>query len=258
MYDDGKILYVGGGGDINSNNPRGTTSSTPTNTAEIINLNDNSPTWTYTDPMEFPRRHLNATVLPDKQVLVTGGVSGGGFNDLSSPTRAAELWNPTTGHWTTLASSSRPRGYHAVSLLLPSGQVLHGASGDANVPVGLPGAGQPYPRETSHEIFSPPYLFRGNRPTITSAPASVGYSQTFAVETAYARQITQVTWIRLQSVTHAFDQSARLNTLSFTRTATGLSVHAPSGPAKAPPGDYMLFIMNRNGVPSGGRIIRIG
>ena len=93
--------------------------------------------------------------------------------------------------------------------------------------------------------------------TITAAPATVGYNQTFTVETPYAAQITQVTWIRLASVTHAFDQSGRLNTLSFTRTATGLSVQAPSGPTKAPPGHYMLFIMNRNGVPSVGRSIQV-
>ncbi len=174
------------------------------------------------------------------------------MNNLSSPTRAAEIWNPRTGDWRTLASSEKPRGYHAVSLLMPSGLVLHGASGDANAP-----DGSLYPRQNNHEMFSPPYLFRGNRPTVTSVPATVNYGQTFTVETPYAAQITKVTWIRLPSVTHAFDQNQRLNTLSFTPTTTGLRVTAPASGNRAPPGHYMLFILNRNGIPSVGQVIRI-
>ena len=74
----------------------------PTETAEIIDINTNvgSPHWTSTDPMHFPRRHLNATVLPNGQVLVTGGTSAGGFNTLSGAVHAAEAWDPTSGHWT--------------------------------------------------------------------------------------------------------------------------------------------------------------
>jgi hypothetical protein len=257
MYDDGKILYVGGGGDDHTNNPHSTINGSPTNTAEIIDLNDASPSWSSTNSMEFRRRHLNATVLPDHEVLVTGGLSGGTFNDLSTAVQEAEIWNPSNGRWTTLASAQRPRGYHAVSLLLPSGEVLHGASGDANVPIFLPNAGTPYPREMNHEIFTPPYLFKGNRPTITSVPSTVTYGQSFTVQTPYAAQITSVTWIRLPSVTHAFDQNGRLNTLSFSRTSEGLTVHAPASGNLAPPGHYMLFILNRNGVPSTGQIIRI-
>ena len=105
-------------------------------------------------------------------------------------------------------------------------------------------------------MFSPPYLFKGNRPTITSAPAEVGYNQTFAVATPYAAQITKVTWIRLASVTHAFDANQRLNTLQFTRTATGVNVKTPNANL-APPGHYLLLLVNRNGVPSVGRLIHI-
>jgi len=53
--------------------------------------------------MAFSRRHHNATLLPDGTVLVTGGTSGGGFNDLTHPVMKAELWDPATGQWTTLA-----------------------------------------------------------------------------------------------------------------------------------------------------------
>jgi hypothetical protein len=252
MYDEGKILFVGGGGYTGWDTPD-PKSPVPTATAEKIDLMATSPSWTGAGSMAQPRRHLNATVLPDGTVLVTGGVSGGGFNDIASAVHTAELWDPGTNDWTVLAPNTIDRGYHSVSLLLPDGTVLHGASGDANVP----GTTRKYPAQRNHEIFHPPYLFRGARPVISAAPAAVSYALPFQVTTPNAAQVTAVRWIHLGAVTHSFDQSARANTLSFTPQGDGLSVTAPSGPNSAPPGDYMLFILNRNGVPSIGRIIRV-
>ena len=233
MYDNGKILYAGG--------------AYTTNTAEIIDLNESSPAWHWTDPMAFARRHLNLTVLPTGEVLATGGVAGTTFNDISTGVHAAEIWDPTTGHWTTLASSSITRGYHATSLLLPDGRVLHGGSGD--------GAGAPNQRNA--EIFSPPYLFRGARPAITSVPSDLSYGGTFRLETPDAASITHVSLIRLGAVTHAFDQGQRFQRLAFTADAAGLQVTAPASGNQAPPGYYMVFILNGAGVPSPGKIVRV-
>jgi galactose oxidase len=261
MYDVGKILVVGGGGMTSWGTPDPKTSQ-PTATAEIIDLNAPNPSWQPTRPMAFRRRHMNATVLPDGQVLATGGTSGGGSVlvniDKALAVHEAELWNPATGQWTTLArnNSNVMRLYHSVSLLLPDGTVLSGASGDAGT-IG-PGGGEiPVPPERNHEIFSPPYLFKGVRPTITSVPASVGYGQTFSVATPNAAQITGVRWIRLGSVTHAFDASARANTLSFQISGGNVEVMAPLLPRLAPPGHYLLFILNRNDVPSEGKVVRV-
>jgi hypothetical protein len=204
--------------------------------------------------MRFPRRHLNATILPDGHVLVTGGTTAGGFNTISGAVHAAEEWNPATGHWTQLASNSIDRVYHSVSLLLPDGTVLHGASGDANVPR----TPDPYPRQANHEIFRPPYLFKGARPTITSlSQTTVGYNQKLTVNTPFAAQITGVRWIRLGSVTHAFDADQRANTLSFTRASGQVRVTTPLNSRRAPPGYYMLFLLNRNGVPSQGVFVKV-
>jgi hypothetical protein len=252
MYEPGKILYVGGGGDLNwsTQDPK---SNVPTATAEQIDLTVPSPAWRSAGSMSAPRRHLNATILPDGTVLVAGGLSGGGFNDLSTGVRAAELWDPKTDSWSTLASNAVTRGYHSVSLLLPDATVLHGASGDAKIP----GTNTPYPNERSHEIFHPPYLYKGARPVITSAPPVVGYGQVFPISTPNAAQVTEVRWIRLGSVTHAFDADQRANTLTFAPIAGAVNVTAPQGPNLAPPGYYQLFILNRNGVPSTGAIIRL-
>jgi galactose oxidase len=252
MYEPGKILVVGGGGHTGWPTPDAK-SATPTATAEMIDLNAGTPAWQNVGSMSVPRRHLNSTILPDGQVLITGGTSGGGFVNIdpSLATKAAEEWNPSTKQWTTLASNSVMRVYHSVSILLPDATVLHGASGNA-----MAGA-VPVPDEANHEIFSPPYLFKGARPTMTSAPASVGYGQAFTIATPNAAQVTTVRWTHIGTVTHAFDFGQRANTLTFTRTATGVSVTAPSGPKLAPPGYYILFILNRNGVPSTGKIIRV-
>lgn len=252
MYDEGRILYVGGGGDLNWDTPD-PVSGSPTATAEKIDLKAGSPSWSSAGSMARPRRHLNATVLPDGRVLVTGGVSGDGFNNIGTAVHAAEVWDPATNDWTMLAGNTVNRGYHSVSLLLPDGTVLHGASGDANVP----NSNQAYPPERSHEIFHPPYLYRGARPVITDAPATVSYGQAFLVETPGAAQVTDVRWIHLGTVTHAFDQSARANTLGFARAPTGVTVTAPASPNSAPPGHYLLFVLNRNGVPSTARIVRV-
>jgi Domain of unknown function (DUF1929)/Bacterial Ig-like domain (group 1) len=252
MYDDGKILYVGGGGDLGWGTPD-TKVGAPTPTAEKIDLNG-SATWQRAGSMSTGRRHLNATVLPDGQVLVTGGLSGGGFNNLATAVKAAEIWNPESNGWTTLASGSIARGYHTVSLLMPDGKVLHGASGDANIPGS---GGVPYDPQRNHQIFSPPYLFKGVRPTIASAPTDVAYNQAFSVTTPNAAQITEVRWIHLGTVTHAFDAGQRANKLNFTVNEGNVEVTAPAGPSLAPPGHYLLFILNRNGVPSVGKIIRV-
>jgi galactose oxidase len=233
MYDDGKILYAGG--------------ARTTNTAEVIDLNQSAPVWRYTVAMAFARRHHNLTVLPTGEVLATGGVAGTAFNDLSTGVHAAEIWNPQTEQWTTLASNAITRGYHGTSLLLPDGRILNAGSGD--------GAGAP--DQLNAELFSPPYLFRGARPTISSAPSEVGYGDQFRILTPDATAITHVSLIRLGAVTHAFDQNQRFQRLGFTADATGLTVTAPSSSNRAPPGHYMVFILNGNDVPSVARIVRL-
>lgn len=233
MYDDGKVIYAGGG--------------LTTNTAELIDLNQATPSWQWTGSMAYPRRHLNLTVLPTGEVLATGGVAGTTFDDVTKPVHAAELWDPATGKWTTLASNAVTRGYHGTSLLLPDGRVLNAGSGE--------GAGAP--DERNAELFAPPYLFRGPRPEITNAPSEVSYGAHFRIETPQASAITHVSLIRLGAVTHAFDQNQRFLHLAFTADASGLTVTAPSEPNRAPPGHYMVFILNGSDVPSVARIVRL-
>jgi hypothetical protein len=229
MYDTGKILLVGGG-------------DPPVAAAEVLDLNVAAPAWRAVPSMRFARRHLNATLLPDGTVLATGGTSGPGHNNTSTPVFPAELWNPATETWTTLASGSVPRLYHSSALLLPDGRVVvNGGDGYRDV-----------------EIFSPPYLFKGARPTMSGVPGAIGYGQRFTVQSPNASDIRKVTLIRLGAVTHAFDENQRLNVLQFTPRTGAVDITAPANANLAPPGHYMLFVVNSAGVPSVASVVQLG
>ena len=229
MYSPGKVAVIGG-------------ADPPTATAEIIDLNAATPAWKFTSSMHFPRRQHNAVILPDGKVFIVGGSSAGGFDTSTSPVLPTEMWDPATGQFTVMASIAVYRGYHSTALLLADGRVLS-AGGN----VGGPNA----------QIFSPPYLFAGARPRIASAPVSAGYGQTVFIGTPDAASVSKVTLLRQASVTHTNSMSQGFQTLSFTKTSTGINVTMPANANLATPGYYMLFILNGSGVPSVGSIVQI-
>jgi hypothetical protein len=209
--------------------------------AWAIDMNQVAPSWRPVAPMAFPRTQHQLTVLPDGTVLATGGSRNTDVTDRASAVLAAEIWDPTTETWHTLSSGVVPRLYHSTAILLPDGRVElagGGHPGDFGVP------------EYRSEIFSPPYLFRGARPTITSAPSQANYGQSFFVATPDGGTITKVALIPQPTVTHAYNSNSGYVPLTFSQTAGGLTVTAPPNGNIAPPGMYMLFVLNGNGVPS--------
>jgi hypothetical protein len=140
-----------------------------------------------------------------------------------------------------MASMHTPREYHGTALLLPDGRVLESGMGAdfGNVP-----------DEKSAEFYSPPYLFKGARPTVSQAPSQIQYNSNFLVSTPDGATIASVVLIRSGAVTHFFDENERYIPLSFTQTSGGLNVTAPIDANLAPPGYYMLFLVNSAGVPS--------
>ncbi|MDB4915260.1 MAG: hypothetical protein JWM95_2904 [Gemmatimonadetes bacterium] len=244
MYDAGKIFMVGGGG--------------PTASAEVLDLNAGpSASWRSVPPMSVARRQSNATILADGKVLVTGGSNAAGFNvaPTSQAVLAAELWDPTTETWRTLARMTHYRLYHSTALLLPDGRVLSAGSGQPSA-TGLTD-------DYTAEIFSPPYLFnadgtRATRPTIAAAPTLVTYGQSFDVQTPAPASISKVMWISLGSVTHSYNENQHALHLTFAvGSASSITVTAPARAELAPPGYYLLFIVDNRGVPSVARIVRV-
>lgn len=106
------------------------------------------------------------------------------------------------------------------------------------------GDGGGTPNNLNYEIYSPPYLVRGARPTISGATPAIAPRGPLVVETREAASIAKVTLIRLGAVTHAFDQGQLLVPLSFSQVSGGLSVTIPTSRTTAPPGPYLLFLVN--------------
>jgi hypothetical protein len=223
-----------------------------TNRTYVIDMTAPSPHWVETAPMAFSRTYHNLTSLPDGNVLVTGGGSTSDAVALGGARLMAELWNPTTQTYTSLSAGSVPRLYHSWAMLLPDARVLVGAGGRFN---GYP-SNDPSDMLNA-EIYSPPYLFKGARPVISSAPQSANVNTSITVQTPQAASIASVSLIRLASVTHAFNADGRFVPLSFTAGAGQLSVQMPANSNLAPPGYYMLFIVDGNGVPSTAAIMRV-
>jgi hypothetical protein len=243
LFDIGKILVAGGGAS--------------TNDARVIDLNGSTPQVSPTAPMAFGRRQHNLTVLADGTVLATGGnSSGASLVDLNAGVYPAEQWNPATGQWRTLAAMQITRQYHSTALLLPDGRVLSAGGGicDTCDQVGY--------LAKNAEILSPPYLFQADgtlapRPSIDAAPASASYGVPMVIATGNPASIRKVALVRLGAVTHSNNMEQRYVPLSFVAGATSITATAPADANIAPPGFYMLFIIDANGVPSVASIVSV-
>ena len=245
MYDIGKILVAGGGHS--------------TKDARVIDLNGANPAVSKTAPMAFGRRQHNLTLLADGSALAIGGnSSGASLIDRDNGVYTAELWNPATGQWKTLAAQQVTRQYHATSLLLPDGRVLSAGGGMCATcdEVGY--------LVKNAEVFTPPYLYKkdgsgelASRPTITDAPATVEHGAPLRIDTPDAGAIRKVGLVRLGAVTHSVDMDQRYVPLAFTAGNGTLTVTGPANVNIAPPGPYMLFVVDAAGVPSVARMVTL-
>ena len=187
------------------------------------------------------RQHLNAVLLPDGTVLAIGGARGA--DAYSDPAYPSELYDPDTESWTTMDSAFAPRAYHSTAVLLPDGRVLSAGQTRGNL-------------QTTGEVFSPPYLFAGPRPVIDAAPSAIGYGDTFVLDTTDAAAVDEITLIRASTTTHGVNFDQRSVPLSFTVGDGSLTVDEPASNLDAPPGWYMLFVLDE-GVPSVAAWVRV-
>lgn len=211
---------------------------------ETIDLSTRPPTNEVGDPMANPRWHHNGVLLPTGEVLAVGG---GLYDNVIAhgqpnvPVLPAELYDPTTGDWTTLASMTVPRMYHSTAILLPDGRVLAGG----HVPLPNPfllgrDTYNPQITETRLEVFEPPYLFRGPRPLLTAVPDEVTYGSTFAVQAD--GEVDHFVLMRPGSTTHAWDSEQRGVVLESQQQTDGSwLVQAPPEAVVMQPGHSMLF-----------------
>jgi hypothetical protein len=221
-----------------------------TATTETIDLSAATPQWQFGPSMSQPRIEMNATLLPNGKVLATGG----SLNDEDAATASlnADLYDPQTNAFTSAGANAYPRLYHSNALLLPDATVLL-----------IGGNPQRGSYEARLEVYSPAYLFNPDgtaalRPIVTTAPSTVSYNTAFQVLTPDAANIASAVLVRPGAPTHAFDMEQRLIGLSFTAGNGVLNITGPPNGNIAPPGYYMLFVLNSAGVPSEATFVRLG
>src|SRR5438552_3993966 len=228
--------------------------SPATNTTEIIDMGASSPAWQSGPNMSQARIEMNAVILPDGRVLALGGSLND--EDTGSASLNADLLGPDPNNpgkyiFSSAGANAYPRLYHSVALLLPDATVWLAG--------GNPSRGS-YVQQM--EIYQPPYLFNSTgglatRPSITSAPTSVSYGNTFTIQTPDAANISHVVLVRNGTVTHAFGMDQREVEMSFTAGSGALTVTAPPNGNIAPPGYYMLFLLNSSGVHSVASFVQV-
>jgi hypothetical protein len=199
--------------------------------------------------MSQARIEMNAVILPNGKVLAVGGSVND--EDTSTASLNADLYDPSSNTFSSAGANAYPRLYHSVALLLPNATVWLAG--------GNPSRGT-YVQQM--EIYKPGYLFNSDgtsatRPSITGAPGAVGYGDTFTVTTPDAANISSVILVRDGSVTHAFGMDQREVALPFTAGSGALTVTSPPNGNVAPPGYYMLFLLNQAGVPSVASFVQV-
>lgn len=243
---DAKVMIMGGG-------------SPATNTTEIIDMGAPTPQWVSGLNMSEARIEMNAVLLPNGKVLALGGSVND--EDTGSLSLNADLFDlsmvdlssnpPNLGNVSSAGANATQRLYHSVALLLPDATVWLAG--------GNPSRGT---YNTTMELYQPPYLFNqdgsvATRPTITSAPTSISYGSSFSVASPDSANISSAVLVRNGTVTHAFGMDQREVGLAFTAASGGLTIAAPPNGNIAPPGYYMLFILNSSGVPSLATFVRV-
>lgn len=223
--------------------------TTAQNTVEFIDMSEPEPRWQARADMHHPRIHAVGVLLPDGQVATIGGMSGHGHGEGPDdyPVLPAEIYDPAADRWSLQAKPQRPRVYHSTALLLPDGRVISmGGNPQAKV------------IEHSIEIYSPPYLFRGDRPMVMEHPGEITYGEEFQVKTDNARRVTQVVLMRPEVLTHVTNSDQRLLELEYRRQdEEKLQVAGPPTKALMPQGYALLFLLNQDGVPSIGKFIKV-
>ena len=244
-----KVMFLGGGAPGES--------AVSTDRTAIADLDSAEPH--YVQGPKLPAgdtRYLNSVILPNDTVFTTGG-SSDYRGKRGSDILKADVYHPDSNRFTPAADPTVGRDYHSEALLLPDGRVVTLGS---NPLYGNKQDSGPQFFEQRIEIYTPAYLYQqGARPSIRSGPQQLRLGRAATFDTSAAGDLAYARLMRPSSVTHATDVQQRSIALPMTRAAdgSGVAVTIPGNSALVPPGWYMLFVVNKTGVPSVARWVQV-
>jgi hypothetical protein len=265
----GRALALGGWNETDADGNKYPAGAQPAlSSSESVDGLAETPQWTAGPALNVARDFANAVLLPDASIAVVGGAAGHYNPDGNwamspdgvseggpdAPLHHVELYDPATHAFRLGAAQEEDRAYHSTALLLPDGRVF--SAGDDLHPKLPDGSGS---TSDTAEIYSPPYLFKGPRPTIDAAPAALHWGDEFGIASDDPG-LAGAVLIAPGATTHSFDMSQRYVPLRVTakRPGAGLDVAAPPSPGVAPPGYYMLWLLDDKGIPSLAKWVRLG
>ncbi len=212
----------------------------------VMDISGNGVQFEKVADMGSERNWSNMTVLPDGTVLINGGSAVG--NTEAAANKTAAIWDPETNQVTEMAAENAPRLYHSTAVLLNDGSVLSAGGG---------AAGFAENNYLDAQTYMPTYLYDQNgqlaqRPVIEAAPSEIRSGQTFIVNMDSTDDIARVTFVKNGAATHAFNMGTAFVEAQFS-TGFGngnLTVTAPTTAEGLSSGDWMMFVWDKNGVPS--------
>jgi hypothetical protein len=247
-----------------------------------ISPDEPNASWTKSSDMPNARLMPDTVLLPDGTLLYVNGLgwglAGGNAGQVQyarDPVYATDLYDPSKNEWKTLAPAKEKRLYHSGALLLSTGHVVTvgsemdnyddywgGNEGIANTCMPKVPKACKNPFNTNIEMFTPPYIEKAKqkgRPRITKCNTESTHDSLVAIEVSTgAFNAKRVTMVRMSSVTHSTNTDQRFYELPIiARTETTIYVKTPQTPNKAPPGNWYVFVLDADNVPSVGATMKL-
>jgi hypothetical protein len=241
-----RIMVLGGGGVGQS--------ASATADTRLIDTAAPNPHWVRGPNLAEPTRYPITVLLPNDQVLVTGGSRY--YRGMhGSDNRNTRIYNVAANSFSWAANSITGRDYHSGGILLPNGSIL---TLGGNPLYGNKQDTQPETFNQEIDVYFPPYMFHGTRPHIISAPAVMNLRHRYLIKLSQAPDIKYLRLMKPDNPTHVTDVNERSIAVNFTQAGNGeLKIALPLNHNLVPPGYYMLFAVNNNGIPSAGYWVRV-
>ncbi|MEU3996160.1 galactose oxidase-like domain-containing protein [Streptomyces fungicidicus] len=243
---DEKYMVIGGGGVGES--------ELASEKTRIVDLGADDPEFVDGPSLEKGTRYPQASVLPNDEVLISGGSEdyrGRGDSNILQ----ARIYDTKKNELRQVADPLVGRNYHSGSILLPDGRVMFFGSDSLYADKANTKPGE---FEQRIEIYTPPYLYGENeQPDLSGGPKTVARGGSATFTSKDAASVKSVRLIRPSASTHVTDVDQRSIALDFEADGDKLTVTVPKGRNLVQAGWYMLFVNDGDGTPSKAQWVRV-